>query len=325
MPKGVKRKRKCSDKKKKKKRKKKTKVEEKVQPTQGGHDFGVVAIDLGEHDSSINIPFEFEEYLPRPPIRGLMVAPSGSGKTTLIGNLLNENQANGRNNFYKDYFGDRMTIISSTLLLDDIWKTFPDEVLKQAYFEFSPKVLSSKWQECKKDCAKNGKSAENARLFVLDDLAQEIYRGGQKSVVGDMFMSVRHCNGSVLVTTQKYKKMPGTLRTNATVIFVFEIANMAELKSIHDEHGGQLEWKQWLYMLREMVWNTPHAFLTIDLKQDPDNRFRKNFEPPLSIKEIKRRAAGGKDYTDESAEMSSDSDSDTDSLNGDDENVLMLE
>lgn len=258
--------------------------------------FAIRAVNLSNVEQSVKIPFKYEGTLPSPPLRLPIIAPSGSGKTTLLLNLINEPGSDGKNHFYKDYFDDRVTIMSPSLCFDDLFKTLPDKVLRRCWYSYSENVLQDLWDEAKSDVTMNGKHAGNTQLFVLDDLAQEIYQGGQHSVPGSMFMSVRHVNASIIVTTQKYTKLPPAIRTNNTGLIIFEIHNHKELTSIWDEHGGMLTKPEFFFMCKRMIWNTPYSFLYIDLATatKPTERFRKNFDKAFDLDEIRSAFAESK-------------------------------
>ena len=87
----------------------------------------------------------------------------------------------------------------------------------------------------------------------------------------------RHIAGgaSVIITTQKFNKVPKELRACATGIFFFRSKNKAEIETLHKELIN-LDIKDFQKVL-DYIFNEDHSFLYLNLELPNEKMFFKNF------------------------------------------------
>lgn len=231
-------------------------------------------IDLIEPEKIFQSSFDVPG-LPRPPISQIVNAQSKSGKTNYLINLLQENR-------YGKYF-QKVYVFSETCKHDPKWAHFltsvPDPEKFEFYDGFGPEEkgeFNRLYEEMREEVEKDGQADENARLFIMDDVAGELFnRGGKPTVVQHAFMRLRHINGSIIVTSQEYMMLPKTVRVNTNHLILFEMNNRKERKTVATEHGNGLSEREF-NDLTNQVWKDRYSFLFIDYGQPIGTRFRKN-------------------------------------------------
>lgn len=153
---------------------------------------------------------------------GVLCGKPGSGKTSLLKFLMtNENL------LFKKY--DYVYIISSSY-----------REYKYFYLPKSNLIDHINWEWIKQktdEINKNLKKYTNV-LFIFDDVISEIYKTSKSKEILDFIFNRRHIleNGmiSILITSQKYKMIPTTIRSNITLLFAFKLNNM-DWKQIKEE------------------------------------------------------------------------------------------
>lgn len=252
---------------------------EKVRYTVEGGDDDTLTVKAIKADAEKELPFDTKGVLPRPPFRAAFVAPPNSGKTTLILNLILRKIYG-----YKDYF-KKIVIWSKTLLQDPMWSALPNDLLKKAYDNFDNELIQKEWDEAAEDVKKNGKTPDNARLFIIDDsMAQLNKRGGGVSITEELCSRFRHDNGSIIFVSQAYMKLPKVMRITPSNICFWQASNKTEVVDLWKEHSNGLEFEQF-YDLCKHVWSHPHAFLHINYQFSPP-RFFLSFEKRLHLKTL---------------------------------------
>ena len=220
--------------------------------------------------SSDKVP-EVDEMLPK--IRSVVgfVAPSGVGKTNLIINLLNGKQ------FYRGKF-DLVFLFSPTHKLDTLWeKAKGIDVVYDCYDEEALKDLVEQQKELIREY---GKKKAPEILIILDDCVAEI--GKIKSYLADLTMRSRHYCITIWLTTQKYNKLPHTLRNQVSYWILFRGAsrNKKEREAIADEIGQAVDESEFLKYWEEVgkeAWN----FLVVSMKSPINKMFRREFQQYL--------------------------------------------
>lgn len=84
---------------------------------------------------------------------------------------------------------------------------------------------------------KDGDAYTNV-LFVLDDVLSDLSKINHTKEIMDFIFNRRHLivNGmiSIIITSQKYKRIPSTIRSNITLLIAFKL-NKIDWKMIKDE------------------------------------------------------------------------------------------
>ena len=112
----------------------------------------------------------------------------------------------------------------------------------------------------------NGYNKKRKRkvLIVLDDMISHVMSNKKaQQVLKDLFISCRKLNISLHFLTQSYFSVPKDVRLNCTHYISFKLNNKRELQNIAINHSADID------------------FLTIDITQSIDKRFKKNFNDPL--------------------------------------------
>lgn len=125
-------------------------------------------------------------------------------------------------------------------------------------------------------------------LFIIDDpVGMNVYNGSRNSYFKGVNTRHRHYSTSGFMSTQGYKEVPKTIRTNWTSIIIYEIGNMKELFVIYEEFNMGLGWKQWKELYDYCI-EEPHSFMFIDFQKPRGQRIMKNFTEYLTVIEEKK-------------------------------------
>lgn len=120
----------------------------------------------------------------------------------------------------------------------------------------------------------NRKQKNKPWFLILDDCA------GQKSThknntLTELFYSVRHSYGSVILISQKYNAISTGIRANCSQCILFRNDNKKEKQTFMNELCGDLDTKEFEKMYNYITLE-PYSFMCIDLTANPKHRFRKN-------------------------------------------------
>ena len=206
-------------------------------------------------DKRGNIPQPLEPYH----FFSIIIGKPRTGKTSLIINLINR-----RGKFYNKCF-NKVIIWSPSLhtLKEPIYLP-KDRFYKNIDFE----ELQNEINELEKN---EGLNIET--LFIFDDVINQI---SKKEDDLKKFMRLvdnrRHLNLSILFVTQKYNKLPLSLRVMCSSIFLFETAK-TEYDAIYKDLIKNLSKKQFDELLN-FVFDKPKNIFYIVLE---DNLYYKNF------------------------------------------------
>ena len=145
----------------------------------------------------------------------------GSGKTTLLMYILKSEKF-----FYKQY--DYIYIISPS------YCEYDSLLLPSGNF---CKSLNWIWIKDKISSLKQHTSYINI-LFIFDDIISELYNSRYSKEIMDFIFNRRHLlkNGmiSIILTSQKYTRIPTEIRSCSNVIIYFKLNNMC-IKKIYED------------------------------------------------------------------------------------------
>lgn len=213
------------------------------------------------------------DFLFKPPFSLLLVGIKGAGKTTFIGNLLVP---------YAEYF-DVIYVFSPTAKMDISFSKI-QELLnidsKNIFSKYSENRLTNLMKKIKKE-NKNIKQNEKLRtLIIFEDIIDELPRGIGKSVINKLAFNMRHYNISFVIMSQYFKKLPVTIRNNATGWSIWGLENQLERKKIFEELSGSLG-KDLFEEIYDETTEEPYQALTINYQNPHPYRYTKNFNETL--------------------------------------------
>lgn len=227
------------------------------------------------HDDKQKLPLnEGHEFVGRHPFRCILSGESGTGKTTVLIHLLNH--------FYSPYF-DAIYIWSPHFYIDSTWRNLkfkPAGVHLDFHEEHVDQILAQQDAVI----SKHGVLKAKKILLILDDMINE--RDAMKSDrITRIFTIGRHKNASVLVATQKLNKVGLTMRSNASLLCIFQASNGREWECILDEQRSQFVTRDMFQKIfNEAVTRHPHGFLTVNRQtKDPRNIYRFDLDTVVPI------------------------------------------
>ena len=119
---------------------------------------------------------------------------------------------------------------------------------------------------------------EEQTLIVMDDLVLE---KNQKQLE-QYFIRARKLNCSLIYISQSYYAVPRLIRQNLTYLVIKKLNTLSDLFRIMREYSLGVD-KNQLKDIYETATVTKQDFLLVDLEEDPQNRFRKNFNEIFDI------------------------------------------
>ena len=119
-------------------------------------------------------------------------------------------------------------------------------------------------------------------MIVFDDVVTQISKNMR--VMLKLLYNRRHVGKgiSVIMSSQKYNKIPLEIRTVATGLFFFETKNKSEIESLYEEYGNMK--KADFLKLLAYVFDKKYNFLYMNLLNPVDSMYYKIFNK-LSIEE----------------------------------------
>ena len=191
----------------------------------------------------------------------------GSGKTNLWLNLISRRKWAYNQQAHKVYiFSNSLHTIKKKLKL-------PDE---QLIHGFSPESLQEVLDAEEEEESQLEEGEESNRIIMIfDDVVTQIKKHIQPML--KLIYNRRHIGGgcSVMLTTQKFNKIPLELRAVASGIFFFNTKNKAEIDALFREYIA-LSREEFMKVLK-FVFDAPHNFLYINLELPGDKSLFKNF------------------------------------------------
>lgn len=213
-----------------------------------------------------------------PPINSCMIfsGKSGSGKTTLMHNLLTDPRFYGKSKERPHGWFDKIFIFSPTAGADDVQKSLGIPK-NHVYTDFSEaeellEVLQ-KAQMAKLDGGGKADKVEKICVIFDDIIGETSFM--ETTAFKRMFYLVRHVNGTTMVCTQHFTKIPKIARLQASFIF-FYAGGANEVEVIVDEFSPpQYTKKEFRSIINEAT-KGRFNFLTINMKVPWKYRFRRN-------------------------------------------------
>lgn len=188
---------------------------------------------------------------------GMIIGKPGSGKTSLIKFILQNHKL-----FYKKF--DYVFITTRTP------RQFKGLFLPEANF-----INELNWEWIKNILKNHNDSKKYINiLFLFDDVVSDIYTNKNQKEIIDFFFNRRHLlsNGmvSIIVTTQKYRTIPNTLRVTCNFIVIFKLAR-PELKAVKEEvifDVPEFNKSYKLIFKRDKDIDSKHKFLVYNIDSD---------------------------------------------------------
>lgn len=256
---------------------------------------------------------KYNEDLPRPYYRSLIVGPSGSGKTNAILTMLKKQE---------DYL-TKIFVISISVFNDpkqkEVYQELKNCVVFQTPDEPTLKTVLNEIQRCNDEYEKYKKVVKIYKKFKnlnFDDSKLdpaeliELYNcnfdpetleqrkipnnilivddaAGTDLVKSKYFQSVvirlRHWRTSIMLTTQSFKLINNTYRRNCTFWMLYRIPDINQLKDIFQEIAVFFEDYEHFKKLYDYCVKDRYNFMYIDTN-DRENPVRKNFNEVLDVK-----------------------------------------
>lgn len=203
-------------------------------------------------------------------------APRGSGKSSLTRSMI-------KNLFQKEY--DYCFLYSPSLDLNDDYSMFNNQnpakgMIMNKYSDEAKystdvqKVIETQIGYTLKD-----KKDRPDILLVLDDvLESRLLR--INSWLSTLSHRGRHMAISVIISLQKIRGIPRTIRLNVDIWVLFRINNYSELEQMILEFIPKHKHKQARELI-ESVFNEKYKYITINSQQDPKTRVRVGWMDPI--------------------------------------------
>ena len=118
-------------------------------------------------------------------------------------------------------------------------------------------------------------------LLVFDDMISHVMSNKKaQQVLKELFIRCRKLNISLCCLNHSYFSVPKDVRLNYTHYIIFKLNNKRELQNIAINHSADMDYKDFVKIYRDCT-KESYNFLTIDITQPVDKRFKKNFNDPL--------------------------------------------
>jgi len=191
-----------------------------------------------------------------------------SGKTNLWLQFIKK-----KNCFYHKQFNKIIIFSNSIHTIKEKLSLPKDQIINGFDVERLNEILAEEQDEYHADVEDGTQPSK--LLFIFDDIITQITKNLPEML--KLCFNRRHLAGgaSVIITTQKYNKVPLELRTCATGVFFFHSKNKQEIETLHKEVVN-LDIKDFHKVL-EYVFDTPHSFLYLNLDEPHDKMMYKNF------------------------------------------------
>ena len=191
-----------------------------------------------------------------------------SGKSNLWLSMIKMKNAFYYKQFHKIYiFSNSIHTIKEKLSLPK------EQIINGLDLERLREILSEVQEEYNEDI--DNEVPPSKLLFIFDDVITSITKNLPEML--KLVFNRRHVAGgaSVIITTQKYNKVPLELRTCCSGLAFFHTKNRQEIESLHKELIG-LDRKPFEKVL-DYIFDAPHNFLWLNLNYPHDKMMHKNF------------------------------------------------
>ena len=220
-----------------------------------------------------------------PPVGASVIicGKSGSGKSTLLANLLNDPRFYGASKKHPKGLFAKKFLFSPTANGDDVQKSMgidPKYVFTDIDEAADIIDLIIDCQQGKLDKAK-GADKVDQYLFIFDDIIGETKFMNSKSFT-QLFYKIRHVNGTTMLCTQHFKRVPKVCRQQASFIFFFQ-GMQSEVNTIVEEYAPPTISPRQFEEIVNKATHDKFSFLTINMKVPWQKRFRRNLDQFLII------------------------------------------
>jgi len=221
--------------------------------------------------------------IPKHPSSVIFNGRSGSGKSNLMVNLLT------RPEFYggKNHYFDKVHLFSPTAgAMDDLCKHLIDYTpleRKDIHNEFDNDMLQDILDKQALEIDEKGIDKADKALIILDDIQadQKFLRG--KSIK-KVFLMNRHHGVSTWLCGQSFNLTPRACRLQANNLFIFPCSK-SEHKVLIDEFTPPNKTKKDMSDMLDYATRERYNFLHINMKEQPETRYRHNLDVILKLKE----------------------------------------
>jgi hypothetical protein len=212
----------------------------------------------------------------------IICGKSGSGKSTLLVNLLKDSRFYGKSKKFPQGLFQKTFLFSPTANGDDVQKSLG----------IDPKYVFTDIDEAADiiDCIINAQQGKinhttadkvDQYLFIFDDIIGETKFMNSKAFT-QLFYKIRHVNGTTMLCTQHFKRVPKVCRQQASFIFFFQ-GMQSEVNTVVEEYAPPTISKRQFEEIVNEATSDKFSFLTINMKLPWQKRFRKNLDEFLVI------------------------------------------
>ncbi len=210
---------------------------------------------------------------------------SGSGKSTLLANFITDERFYGPGPNRPEGWFSKIFLFSPTANGDDVQKSLnipANHVFTD--LDEAPQLLDIilNSQQDKIDNSTADKVPQFAIIF--DDVIGDTRFMGEKSFTR-CFYQVRHVNCTTFICTQHFKRVPKICRLQANFVFFFQ-GSASEVEMVTEDFAPPEYSKKEFKQLVNCATKEKFSFLTINMKQGWDKRFRKRLNEFIKLNRI---------------------------------------
>jgi hypothetical protein len=231
-------------------------------------------------------PYQESYIIPKHPFRLILTGRSGSGKSNLLVNLMKKSIFYGRTDPNDDKTGyfDLVFLFSPTAGIGDDLVTHLDIPSQRIYTDTATYLVRlNHIFETQDGLIKSTGIAKSPKILCIFDDIQSASKFMNSDSFTKLFIAGRHSNISIIVAIQSWTRLPRVLRLQASNIMLFPSSN-SEVELLADEYTPPGFSKREFMSLVMHATREPYNFLHIN-NQAPDNKYRKNLDTVLSLKE----------------------------------------
>jgi hypothetical protein len=209
--------------------------------------------------------------IPNTPFAMALIGAMGSGKTNLLCHLMLGGDK-GQSQFYNKHF-DKVFFVGQLKTINTKKKiNLPED---QVFETLTSKVLDAILEDVK--------NSNESVLLVIDDQINQLKKPDIRPYMCKIIYNMRHLCASgdkttrphgmhIMITSQKYNKIPKEIRTVMSHLAVFK-PSKTDMKEIHEEQLS-IDYNVWENICK-MVFDKSHQFLFYNAR---NSSFYKNFK-----------------------------------------------